>query len=1049
MENLNQIEYSAENVEKIVSEFYTTSQVSNEFKPQLDQWLKQAQNSQEAWNFSWELIDMNKSAETQFYGATTLYHKVSKYFNEVPNDQYDILKNKLLEKLLLYATKNAQQQVRLIQRKLNATLAKLALYLIDDQWENCVSEVIQTIPNCINNVTVSQEEIDETKMQLIAIVLDLLTLLPEELATINLQRPKRSQINSKLRGNFSLIRDYLLNLFNEITNGGEKLANNNLNTSGTEGQKTGFFLIEIGIKCLNSWTEFGISFVDLQPFMDFLFISIYNDSLFETSAECLTSLFSSEETLKYTNTVFKYTPKILALTELLSTFVNNKDTDGSVVLTKLILAFGENQICTLFDGLLYGDDSTKQVLLQFIQLIMSLTSMPGNFPVDEESSDLTFVFWYTLQDTLLGMDGKFQSLMVIFQPFFVNLLEIFIIKLKLPSNYDDWSEDEKERLRCYRIDIGDTMVYMISLVGEMMLEFIIKRLVQSIEASSAEQSQNNDWKLQEALIYMLQSVVSELNESCSPEFSYNNDTFLSTFMEFLPRINYSNKHILSTTLLAVGSLGGWLDRNPQLLQNAISLSLLGLKTESVTQSASFALKDIINDCDLSQFSDQIIQTCIECLKLGTVAYNYEVRLMSIIGLCLSDLLCIDMARAQGWLDQIIEPYIIKLNELSQLKSVDKHQQVQTCHVLNLVSQLLSSIVQRQKTFHEDNTSNLTNSLSGSIMTGTNEEKAVVNAILIKLIPIYKQFIQRNLTSDLTIIDKLFESISVTLASSIPNNNPQEGNQSIEPYLNDLIEMFYALNENSWRKYAFETCRQILIIWWRNDKYKPVLHNLFVFSNQNAMKLIQKDMNWFHEHTDVVEQYCTCLAKLLKSKYYDLFEKLSMEELVYLLRFAQLGLQLPEQYTLRAVSTFIEEFVKFTKTKNHLVDFIEKNSIHLIQVVLIGISGALPRHLVDILAGIYYIFVKEYPQLTSSMLNSILIKADFQPFAPPPPNQQPGQQNTASFKSFLTKEQKTAFINSLFKESTNKRKFKEAVNEFSLLCRGLINTQYGKETSQKF
>lgn len=23
--------------------------------------------------------------------------------------------------------------------------------------------------------------------------------------------------------------------------------------------------------------------------------------------------------------------------------------------------------------------------------------MPGNFPVDEESSDLTFVFWYTLQ----------------------------------------------------------------------------------------------------------------------------------------------------------------------------------------------------------------------------------------------------------------------------------------------------------------------------------------------------------------------------------------------------------------------------------------------------------------------------------------------------------------------------------------------------------------------------------------------------------------------------------------------------------------------------
>ena len=92
------------------------------------------------------------------------------------------------------------------------------------------------------------------------------------------------------------------------------------------------------------------------------------------------------------------------------------------------------------------------------------------------------------------------------------------------------------------------------------------------------------------------------------------------------------------------------------------------------------------------------------------------------------------------------------------------------------------------------------------------------------------------------------------------------------------------DENAWRRFAFEVCRQILIIWWRVDKYKPVLQNLFLFSNQNAMKLMQKDMTWFHEHTDVVEQYCTCLAKLLKQKYYDLFEKLPADSFLYLIRF---------------------------------------------------------------------------------------------------------------------------------------------------------------------
>ena len=58
--------------------------------------------------------------------------------------------------------------------------------------------------------------------------------------------------------------------------------------------------------------------------------------------------------------------------------------------------------------------------------------------------------------------------------------------------------------------------------------------------------------------------------------------------------------------------------------------------------------------------------------------------------------------------------------------------------------------------------------------------------------------------------KLFESISVTLSSSISSSQPQTANESMEQYLNDLIEMFYALNENAWRRFAFEVCRQVSV-----------------------------------------------------------------------------------------------------------------------------------------------------------------------------------------------------------------------------------------------
>ena len=316
--DISQIPYTVENVEKasfmdkkesniyfyqfykftlkVVNEFYATSQVTNEYKPQLDQWLKQAQNSQEAWQFSWQLIDMSKSINCQFYAASCLYTKVSKFLNDVPSDQYDILKNKLLEKLLLYASSlvdtSRNPQIRLIQRKLNSTLAKLALYLINDQWPNCIQDIIQTIPNCINSDEMRNKtkyELDEQQNQLILIVLDILTLLPDEYTSLsNLTKLKRTQINNHLKKNFAIISQYLLNLFNTF---------NTLNVNELK-EKSYFNMVELSIKCLTNWIEFGVQFSEIQLFIEYLFVYIYNENLFEKSAECLTSILNSEDNTK-------------------------------------------------------------------------------------------------------------------------------------------------------------------------------------------------------------------------------------------------------------------------------------------------------------------------------------------------------------------------------------------------------------------------------------------------------------------------------------------------------------------------------------------------------------------------------------------------------------------------------------------------------------------------------------------------------------------------------------------------------------------------------
>lgn len=199
-------------------------------------------------------------------------------------------------------------------------------------------------------------------------------------------------------------------------------------------------------------------------------------------------------------------------------------------------------------------------------------------------------------------------------------------------------------------------------------------------------------------------------------------------------------------------------------------------------------------------------------------------------MCLSDLLTIDHQRTLTWLQVILEPYLIKLSELAQLKQADKQAISVTCHLLNLVSQLMSSLVQRQQ-------NNLTQTSSDLIVTSQNDsfqqdfkqlnnsfpsaksnqaatpaltEKEIVNSILVKLMPIYKQFVLRNSPSDTIIIDKLFESISMVLASNITSTSPNSENINTEIILNSLIEMFYCLNEESWRRFAYEVCRQVNI-----------------------------------------------------------------------------------------------------------------------------------------------------------------------------------------------------------------------------------------------
>ena len=94
---LEGVELNSQNVESAVLQFYQNSASQETHK-----WLTLAQLSPLAWTFCWDLIQPDKKFEVQFFGASCLAVKVSRCWSELPADQYDGLRKKLLDTMTGY-----------------------------------------------------------------------------------------------------------------------------------------------------------------------------------------------------------------------------------------------------------------------------------------------------------------------------------------------------------------------------------------------------------------------------------------------------------------------------------------------------------------------------------------------------------------------------------------------------------------------------------------------------------------------------------------------------------------------------------------------------------------------------------------------------------------------------------------------------------------------------------------------------------------------------------------------------------------------------------
>lgn len=136
-----------EGIEKLVYDLYHNPESNG----MANTYLTLAQVSPEAWDFCWALLDKNKPFEVQYFGASTLHSKLSKFWNELDTqEKKTLIRSRILEALCSFMNDGRPREV---QRRLCVCLAAYVVRTSKDLWPTSIPDLIKNFnPTNLSNI---------------------------------------------------------------------------------------------------------------------------------------------------------------------------------------------------------------------------------------------------------------------------------------------------------------------------------------------------------------------------------------------------------------------------------------------------------------------------------------------------------------------------------------------------------------------------------------------------------------------------------------------------------------------------------------------------------------------------------------------------------------------------------------------------------------------------------------------------------------------------------------------------------------------------------
>ncbi|XDV41239.1 hypothetical protein PO909_010136 [Leuciscus waleckii] len=652
---------------------------------------------------------------------------------------------------------------------------------------------------------------------------------------------------------------------------------------------------------------------------------------------------------------------------------------------RIAVSLGENHSRALLEQVEHW-----QSFLALVNMIMFCTGIPGHYPVNETTSSLTLTFWYTLQDDIMSFEAEKQAVYLqVYRPVYFQLVDVLLHKAQFPTDeeYASWSSDEKEQFRIYRVDISDTLMYVYEMLGAELLSNLYDKLGRLL--TNTEQTPS--WQHTEALLYGFQSIA----ETIDVNYSDLADTVMFTIGLF---------RLFSHTLVKTRQLplAEWLADHPVMLSSVLPLVLQALGNPDLSVSSVSTLKKICRECkyDLPPYAANIVAVSQEVLIKQIHKTSQCMWLMQALGFLLSALPVEEILRN---LQSLITPYIQQLEKLAE-ETPNPSNKLAIIHILGLLSNLFTTLdITKQE---EESGENAPPIKSAPPQTGPNPVVVVLQQVFALIQTVLSKWL--NDSQVVEAVCAIFEKSVKTLL------------HDFAPMVSQLSAMLGQMYSTIPQASALDLTRQMVHIFASETNHFPPIKALFELVTSVTLNIFQQGPR---DHPDIVDSFMQLQAQALKRKP-DLFlsESLDVKAVFHC---GVLSLKFPEAPTVKSTCLFFTELIPHCADVPPVGRVVQENGKLLLLAVLEAIGGQSSRSLMDQFAEVLFCLNKHCFALLTVWLKEALRSPGFP-------------------SSRVSDEQKDTFSQQVLRERVNKRRVKDIVKEFTLVCRGLHGTEYAAD-----